>query len=70
MIPKSFVPALLLMTVRPLLPFSRSAAIRFSGIPHSPKPDTMMEAPSGMSRTASAASRTTLFIRRDDSRGR
>jgi hypothetical protein len=30
----------------------------------------MMEAPSGMSRTASAASRTTLFIRRDDSRGR
>src|SRR5436309_9231311 len=59
--PKSLVPALLLITVRFFAPCWRRAAIRFSGIPHRPKPETMMEAPSGMSRTASAASLTTLF---------
>ena len=61
-IPKSLVPALLLIMVRPFVPRSRRAARRFSGIPHRPKPETMMEAPSGMSRTASAASFTTLFM--------
>src|SRR5579875_899641 len=38
------------------------AAIRFSGMPHSPNPPSMMVAPSGMSRTASSAFATTLFI--------
>ena len=61
--PKSLVPALLLIMVRFLAPRSRRAASRFSGIPHRPNPETMMEAPSGMSRTASAASVTTLFMR-------
>src|SRR4029450_1518177 len=50
------------MTVRPRDPLSCSAAIRFSGRPHRPNPQTMIDAPSGMSRTASAASFTTLFI--------
>ena len=53
-----------------------SARIRFSGIPHSPKPETITVAPSGTSRTASAALFTTLFMlapraapgRLDDSR--
>src|SRR5258708_26941883 len=51
------------MRVRFLTPRSRRAAIRFSGMPQRPKPETMMEAPSGMSLTAAAASFTTLFIR-------
>ena len=65
------------ITVRFFAPWSRSAVIRFSGIPQSPKPDTMIDAPSGMSRTASAALFTTFFMgspraapgRVDDSRG-
>ena len=60
--PKSLVPALLLMTVRPFDPRSRRAAMRFSGRPQRPKPEIMIEAPSGMSRTASAASFTTFFM--------
>src|SRR2546426_5724286 len=60
--PKSLVPALLLMMVRCFAPCWRRAAMRFSGSPHRPKPATMMDAPSGMSRTASAASLTTLFM--------
>ena len=63
MIPKSLVPALLEMRVSERLPRSRRAEMRFSGMPHSPKPETMMDAPSGTSRTASAASRTTLSMR-------
>src|SRR5436190_21307379 len=62
--PKSLVPALLLMTVRSFAPCWRRAAMRFSGIPHRPKPEIMMDAPSGTSRTASAASLTTLFMER------
>src|SRR5262252_10592949 len=60
--PKSLTPALFDITVRPLAPWSRIALIRFSGMPHRPKPDTMIEAPSGTSRTASAALFTTLFM--------
>ena len=60
--PKSLVPALLLIMVRRFAPWSRSARIRFSGRPQSPNPDTITEAPSGMSRTASAASLTTFFM--------
>ena len=48
--------------VRSFAPWSRRARIRFSGIPHRPKPDIMTTAPSGMSRTASAALLTTLFM--------
>src|SRR5262245_51317531 len=61
--PKSLVPALLLIMVRFFAPRSRSAPIRLSGIPHRPNPETMIEAPSGMSATAAAALATTLFIR-------
>src|SRR5262245_54520758 len=50
------------MQVRSRGPLSRRAPIRFSGIPHRPNPEIMMEAPSGMSRTADAASGTTLFM--------
>jgi hypothetical protein len=37
-IPKSSTPALLPTIVSPLMPLSTIAWIRFSGIPHSPKP--------------------------------
>ena len=60
--PKSVTPALFETTVRPLAPWSRSASIRFSGIPHRPKPEIMTVEPSGMSRTASAALVTTFCI--------
>src|SRR5258706_12201645 len=60
--PKSSTPALLLMTVRPMVPRARSAAMRCSGIPHSPKPPIIIVAPSGMSATASSAFARTLFI--------
>ena len=60
--PKSSTPALLLMTVRPRVPRARRAAIRFSGIPQSPKPPIIMVAPSGIIATASAALASTLFI--------
>src|SRR4029450_9555950 len=61
--PKSLVPALLLIIVRFFEPRARKAASRFSGMPHRPKPDTMIDAPSGMSCTATAASFTTLFMK-------
>src|SRR5438309_8808640 len=60
--PKSSTPALLEMQVSPLIPFSTSAAIVFSGIPQSPKPPRASVAPSGMSRTASWASFTSFFM--------
>src|SRR5881628_526333 len=56
------MPALLLMTVRSLMPRRWSAVIRFSGIPQRPKPPIMMVAPSGIWATASSALATTLFI--------
>src|SRR5437588_2827701 len=56
--PNPSTPALLLMVVRFLTPFFTKARIRFSGFPHSPKPPTMMLAPSGMSWTASSALRS------------
>src|ERR1041385_831907 len=59
--PNPSTPALLLMIVRWRTPFSRSASTRFSGIPDSPNPPIMMDAPSWMSAIASRASRTTLF---------
>ena len=62
--PKSSTPALLLMTVRSFVPRARSAAMRFSGMPHRPKPPIMMDAPSGMRATASSALDSTLFIAR------
>ena len=58
--PKSSTPALLLTTVRSREPRSRSAAMRFSGMPHSPKPPTRSLAEEGMSATASAALPQTL----------
>src|SRR5512142_1049730 len=60
--PKSSTPALLLMVVRFFTPLRMSASIRFSGMPHSPNPPTMIVAPSWMSFTASSALRTTLFM--------
>src|SRR3954464_10399055 len=59
--PKSSTPALLLITVRPRVPRARSAAIRVSGMPHSPKPPIIIVAPSGMRATASSAPDSTLF---------
>src|SRR5258705_10027278 len=50
------------MTVRSFVPRARSAAMRFSGMPHSPKPPIIIVAPSGMSATASSAFARTLFI--------
>src|SRR5579862_7313255 len=61
--PKPSTPALLLIVVRFFTPLRTRARIRFSGMPHRPKPPTMMLAPSGISRTASSALATTLFIR-------
>src|SRR5258706_15034608 len=40
--PKSSTPALLPAMVRPFTPLSTSAAIRFSGMPQSPKPPAAM----------------------------
>src|SRR5881296_3086613 len=40
--PKSSTPALLLTTVSPVVPRLWRAAMRFSGIPHNPKPPIMM----------------------------
>src|SRR6267154_6008734 len=60
--PKSSMPTLLLMVVRFFTALRTSAAIRFSGMPHRPKPPTMMVAPSLMSRMASSALATTLFM--------
>src|SRR2546426_439837 len=44
--PKSSTPALLLTTVRFFVPLRRTAAMRFSGMPHKPKPPMRMVAPS------------------------
>src|SRR5512146_666573 len=60
--PNPSTPALLLTVVRFLVPFLTRARIKFSGLPHRPKPPIMMLAPSGISRTASSALPTTLFI--------
>ena len=49
------VPQLLEMRVRFFTPLRCRAAIRFSGLPHRPKPPLMITAPSWMSRTASSA---------------
>src|SRR5579864_787378 len=50
------------MVVRFFTPRRTSARIKFSGIPHSPKPPIMMVAPSGISRMASSELATSLFI--------
>src|SRR2546426_5253176 len=60
--PNSSTPALLLMTVRPFVPRACSALMRFSGMPHRPKPPIMIVAPSGTSATAASASGSTLFM--------
>src|SRR5882762_6725553 len=60
--PNPSTPTLLLMVVKFLTPFLTSARIRFSGIPHKPKPPNIMEAPSCTSRIASSALATILFI--------
>src|SRR5206468_2434722 len=59
--PNSSTPALLLMTVRPFVPRACSALMRFSGMPHRPKPPIMIVAPSGTNATAASASGSTLF---------
>ena len=63
--PKSSTPALLLMTVRSRVPRACSAWIRFSGMPHRPKPPIRIVAPSGMRATAASALGSTLFIAGD-----
>src|SRR6266852_4082764 len=61
-IPKPSTPILLLMVCRPLTPFRTNAAIRFSGMPHNPKPPIITVAPSGMSATAASDVAITLFM--------
>src|SRR5579864_294424 len=53
---------LLLMVCRPFTPFRTSAAIRFSGMPHSPKPPIITVAPSEMLATAASDVSITLFM--------
>src|SRR3954470_18719166 len=62
--PKPSTPALLEITVRSRAPLSRSARIRFSGMPHSPNPPDITDMPS-LVRPASAdfASAKTLPAR-------
>src|SRR5260221_5565570 len=62
-IPKSSTPALLPTIVRPLTPLATTAPIRFSGMPHSPKPPAAIVM-SSRKRSASAAlgSAYTFFI--------
>src|SRR5262245_20386001 len=55
------MPALLLITVRFFVPLRHRAPMRFSGMPHRPKPPIMMVAPSWTSAIASLISSTTLF---------
>src|SRR5712671_200241 len=50
------------MTVSPFVPRACSAAMRCSGMPHSPKPPIIIVASSGTSATASSALARTLFI--------
>src|SRR5687767_14471946 len=47
--PKPSTPALLEMTVRPFAPESRSARMRFSGMPHRPNPPDITVMPSRVS---------------------
>ena len=61
--PKSSTPALLPTMVRPLTPLLTSAWMKFSGIPHSPKPPAaivMLSRSTPLS--AAAASGYTFFI--------
>src|SRR5512142_2382738 len=61
--PKSSTPALLPTMVRPLMPLSTSAWIRFSGIPHSPKPPAAIVMSSrSKPDSASRAFANTLFM--------
>src|SRR5436305_5754028 len=61
--PKSSTPALFPTIVRPLTPLSTSAWIRFSGIPHRPKPPAAMVIPSfSKPCSADSASAWTLLI--------
>src|SRR5215469_805176 len=61
--PKSSTPALLLTTVRSLVPLRRTAPIRFSGMPQSPKPPIRMVMPSRRLATAASADATRLSTR-------
>src|SRR5712692_9926111 len=61
--PKSSTPALFEATIRFLQPLRRSAAIRFSGMPQSPKPPIKMVAPSRTCSMAASAFVTRLSIR-------
>src|SRR3954447_650323 len=60
--PLSVVPQLFETMVRFFTPLRWMASIRFSGLPHRPNPPDMITAPSCMSRMASSALPTTLFI--------
>src|SRR6266700_208350 len=59
--PYPSTPTLLLMVVRFFLPFRASARMRFSGMPHRPKPAVMLVAQSGTSRMESSDLARTLF---------
>src|SRR5215216_4249731 len=63
--PYSSVPALLLIAVRFFVPRAWSALIRFSGMPHRPKPPNITVAPSGIIAAASSALANTLSITLD-----
>src|SRR5262249_33721272 len=60
--PAPSTPQLFDTVSRSVLPCSSSAAISRIGTPHRPKPPTARDAPSGMSRTASATELTVLSI--------
>src|ERR1700722_2022806 len=60
--PKPSTPMLLEMVCRPLTPRRTRAAIRFSGMPQSPKPPIMRVTPGGISATAASAGENTLFM--------
>src|SRR5579864_1977763 len=59
------VPALFEATVRFFVPLRRTAAIRFSGTPHVPKPPERMTAPSNSLSIATSALATRLSIESD-----
>src|SRR6516165_12334442 len=61
--PKSSTPALLLTTVRSLVPLRRTAPIRFSGIPQRPKPPIRTVIPLRRLATATSADRTRLSMK-------
>src|SRR5512134_1668841 len=60
--PSSVVPQLFEMTVRSRTPLRCTAAMRFSGFPHRPKPPTMTVMPSFRSAIAASADSTSLFM--------